>query len=124
MVILRQKTFSEAEQKEFNSKAQKALRKTYDLAAGRKKISYPESQSVIIGEGRKANRKLYKIRGGNTNDSINVKALNLGAESSSSKLSQGITEGLTNKKSKLYDHGIIDIEDAKKIIKRTHKPKA
>jgi site-specific DNA-adenine methylase len=117
MVILRQKTFSEAEQKEFNSKAQKALRKTYDLAAGRKKISYPESQSVIIGEGRKANRKLYKIRGGNTNDSINVKALNLGAESSSSKLSQGITEGLTNKKSKLYDHGIIDIEDAKKNYK-------
>ena len=30
------KDFSELEQKEFNSKAQKALRKTYDLAAGKK----------------------------------------------------------------------------------------
>ena len=122
MIILRQRTFSDKpEQKEFNNKTQKALRKTYDLAAGEKIVPYPLSPNKIISKGRKANRDIYKRRGGNTNDSINVKALNLGAESSSGKLSQGLEYNVKKDiGDSLYDHGIVDVADAKRLIKRTH----
>ena len=38
MIIIRQKAFSEVEQKEFNSKAQKLLRNKHDIKVGMKKI--------------------------------------------------------------------------------------
>lgn len=75
-MYIRRKVFShiEGQEREYSSKAQKALRKAYDIKKATE-AGIKGSKKELLREGRKLNDRLANI-GPSVNESINSKAVN------------------------------------------------